>query len=77
MVINGLYIFTSMFSKTLMSVHRRAEDVFLYLCEYLGGALLHFFEMSLFKFLQPHPVALEERAGCDTRIKLLSFFIKR
>lgn len=34
--------------------------MFLYLCENLGGALFHFFEMSLLKFFQPHPVALEE-----------------
>lgn len=40
-----------------------------YLCEDLGGALLHFFELPLLKFLQPHPVALEEMPCCYGRIK--------
>lgn len=44
------------------------EDMFLHLCEYLGGALLHFFEMTLLKFLKPYPVALEETKGRYTRI---------
>lgn len=38
------------------------EDMLLYLCENPGGALLHFFELTLLKFPQPHPVALEEKS---------------
>lgn len=59
------FFFTSIFFETLtglgiLYVFLTAEDMSLYLCENLGGALLHFFEMSLLKFFQPHPVALEE-----------------
>lgn len=64
-----VYGSTSIFCDlAILYVLLTTEDRFLHLCEYLGGALLHFFEMTLLKFLQPHPVALEETKGRYTSI---------
>lgn len=49
------------------------EDMFLHLCEYLGGALLHFFEMTLLKFLQPHPVALRDKRALHKHLSVMDF----
>lgn len=65
----------------ILSAFLTAEDTFMYLCENLGGALLHFFEMPLLKFFQPHPIALEENTEVFTHFDLLLFvfffYIKR
>lgn len=51
------------------------QDMLLYLGENLCGALLHLPEMPLLKFLQPHPVALEEKPRVVIWVFIISLFL--
>lgn len=63
------------FWASYMRFLHRTENIFFYLCENLGGALFHLFEMTLLKFLQPHPVALEESRLLRKRLPLLCLYL--